>query len=138
MIRKKDVTIQEHKALALWAADCAEHVLPYFEREYPKDKRPRKAIEACRTWARTGIFRMDDVRNTSLASHAAAREAKNDAARFAARSAGQAMAVAHAPGHATAAAEYAAKAKGAAANANERELLYRRLSKHLVAQLKRS
>ena len=27
----------DQKILALWAADCAEHVLPYFE-----DKRPRR------------------------------------------------------------------------------------------------
>ena len=26
--------------LAIWAADCAEHVLPYFEERYPKDDRP--------------------------------------------------------------------------------------------------
>lgn len=24
---------QDHKSLVLWAADCAEHVLPYFEEE---------------------------------------------------------------------------------------------------------
>ena len=138
MIRKKEITAQEHRALALWAADCAEHVLPYFEREYPRDKRPRKAIEACRKWARTGIFRMADVRSTSLAAHAAARGAKDDAARFAARSAGQAIAVAHAPGHAIAAAWYAAKAAGAAANANESKWQLRRLPKRLVAKLKRS
>lgn len=40
--------------LAIWAADCDERVLPYFEEKYPEDNRPRKANEACRTWARTG------------------------------------------------------------------------------------
>jgi len=34
--------------LRLLAADWAEHVLPIFERAYPKDKRPRKAIKAAR------------------------------------------------------------------------------------------
>jgi hypothetical protein len=29
----------------LFACDCAERVLPIFEREYPNDKRPRNAIE---------------------------------------------------------------------------------------------
>jgi hypothetical protein len=24
---------QDHKSLVVWAADCAEHVLPYFEAE---------------------------------------------------------------------------------------------------------
>ena len=30
----------DHRSLALWATDCAEHVLPYFEEKYPKDDRP--------------------------------------------------------------------------------------------------
>ena len=38
------VAEQDHRALALWAADCAERVLPYFEELYPGDDRPRKAI----------------------------------------------------------------------------------------------
>ena len=101
----------DHKLLAIWAADCAERVLPYFEEAFPEDDRPRKAIEACREWARTGVFRMADVRGTSLAAHAAAREAEEySAARSAARATGQAMATAHVPTHSIAAAIYAATA----------------------------
>jgi hypothetical protein len=101
----------DQKTLAVWAADCAERVLHYFEEKYPGDARPRTAIEACRKWARTGIFRMDDVRKTSLAAHAAARDVQeDDAARSAARSAGQALATAHVAAHALAAARYAATA----------------------------
>ncbi len=137
MIRKNDITIKEHKALAIWAADCSEHVISYFEKEYPKDKRPRKAIAECRKWARTGIFKMADVRKTSLSAHAAARKCKNDAARFAARSAGQAMAVAHAPGHAISAASYAEKAAMAAAAENESEWQRKHIPKCLAAKLKR-
>jgi Imm-5 like putative immunity protein len=100
-----------HKTLAIWAADCAERVLPFFEHKYPEDDRPRKAIEALREWIRTGVFRMADVRRTSLAAHAAARNVKEDnPARSAARAAGQAMATAHVPAHALAAARYAATA----------------------------
>ena len=112
----------QHKVLAIWAADCANRVLPYFEKEFPEDDRPRKAIEACREWARTGIFRMADVRRTALSAHAAAREAKEDsAARFAARATGQAMATAHVPTHSIAAAWYAAKAIWAANPQNAKE-----------------
>ena len=83
----------DHRILAVWAADCAERTLPYFERNHPKDDRPRKAIVACREWACSGVFRMADVRKVSLAAHAAARQVKgDDAARSAARAAGQAMA----------------------------------------------
>jgi hypothetical protein len=112
-----------HKTLAIWAADCAERVLPYFEEKYPEDTRPRKAIEACREWARTGVFRMADVRKTALAAHAAARDVQEDnAARSAARAAGHAMATAHVPTHALAAAIYAATAVRDATNSNDDDL----------------
>lgn len=39
----------------LFAADCAEHVLPIFEEKRPNDKRPRKAIEAVRAYTRGEI-----------------------------------------------------------------------------------
>ncbi|MBA7479526.1 hypothetical protein ES707_14960 [subsurface metagenome] len=105
--------------MATWAADCAERVLPFFEKAYPEDDRPRKAIEACRTWVRTGVFKMDEIRGASLGAHAAAREAKeNDAACFAARAAGQAVATAHVSQHAFGGAYYALKAVAAADPAN--------------------
>jgi hypothetical protein len=126
-----------HKALAIWAAGCAGHVLPCFEKEFPKDKRPRKAIKALRTWVRTGIFRMADVRKSSLDAHAAARRAPEDsAARFAARSAGQAMACAHVPEHAIAAAWYAVKAAKAAGRGAESAWQYKHLPKRLRAAVK--
>jgi hypothetical protein len=113
-----------HKTLAFWAADCAERVLPYFEEKYPEDTRPRKAIEACREWARTGVFRMADVRKTALAAHAAARDVKEDnAARSAARAAGQALATAHVPTHALAAAIYATTAVRDAANSTDTDIV---------------
>lgn len=40
-------------ATRLWACDCAERALPHFEVSRPHDKRPRRAIEAARTFART-------------------------------------------------------------------------------------
>jgi hypothetical protein len=106
---------QDQTLLATWAADSAEHVLPFFERAHPKDTRPRKAIEVCRTWVRTGVFKMSEIRGASLAAHAAARAAKeNGKACFAARAAGQAVATAHVPQHAFGAAYYALKAVASA------------------------
>ena len=129
---------QDQRLLAICAADCAERVLPFFEKAHPKDDRPRKAIEACRTWVRTGVFRMADIHKASLDAHAAAREAKDDTARFAARAAGQAVATAHVPQHAFGAAYYALKAVAAADPANaevkiakERNRQSRRLPKNL-------
>jgi hypothetical protein len=111
----KKYSREDQMTMATWAADCAERVLPLFEEAYPGDDRPRKAIEACRTWVRTGVFRMAEIRGASLGAHAAARDAKeNDAACFAARAAGQAVATAHVPQHAYGAAYYALKAVAAA------------------------
>ena len=104
----------DQKILALWAADCAEHVLPYFEDKRPGDDRPRKAIEMCRDWAKTGVFSMAVIRSASLSAHDAAREVKeNDEACFAAHAAGQAVATAHVPTHALGSAIYGIRAAAA-------------------------
>jgi len=108
-----------HKTLAVWAIDCAERVLPYFEKKYPKDHRPRNAIKTLQTWINTGVFSMAVIRKASLASHAAAREAGEDnAARSAARAAGQAVATAHVPTHSIGAAIYALQAIHKATNSD--------------------
>jgi len=108
---KELVIKSDHKILGIWAADCAERVLPYFEEKYPKDDRPRKAIEDLRKWVKTDIFKMTNIREGSLAAHAAAREAdEGSAALSAARAAGQALATAHVSTHSIAAAVYAATA----------------------------
>lgn len=111
----------DHRTLAIWACDCAERVLPYFEKNYPEDGRPRMAIEAGRAWARTGIFKMAVIRKASLDSHAAARDARDagqNPACFAARAAGHAVATAHVEAHAFGGADYAIKATVAADASN--------------------
>ena len=47
----KKITAWNEKNARLFAADCAEHVLPIFEKQYPNDDRPRKAIYAARDFA---------------------------------------------------------------------------------------
>ena len=37
--------------LRLFACDCAEQALPTYEKDYPDDKRPRKAVETARLFA---------------------------------------------------------------------------------------
>src|SRR5574341_1547843 len=126
----------DHKALAVWAIDCVERVMPHFEEKYPQDHRPRDAIEALQAWIDTGVFKMADIRKASLASHAAAREVGEDnAARSAARAAGQAVATAHVPTHSVGAANYALQAihratissDADAAMAKERDWQYQHL-----------
>lgn len=107
------LTNTDHRLLALWAATCAEHVLPLFEAAQPADPRPRQAIEATRAWTR-GELKMMEAR--ALGGHAmgAARDLRG-AARFAAYAAGQAAVVAHVAAHELGAAAYAIKAARAAA-----------------------
>jgi len=108
-----------HKTLAVWAIDCAERVLPYFEKKYPKDHRPRNAIKTLQIWINTGVFNMAVIRKASLASHAAAREAREDsAARSAARATGQAVATAHVSTHSIGPAIYALQAIHRATNSD--------------------
>ena len=107
------LTDDDHHLLALWAAVCAEHVLPLFEAAQPADPRPRQAIEQVRAWTR-GEIRMWDSRSAGGHAMAAARPLQG-AARHAAFAAGQAGAVAHVAAHELGAAAYAIKAVRAAA-----------------------
>ncbi len=101
--------------LALWAADCAERTLAWFECEASSDTRPRDAIDGLRAFAR-GELRIGKVRALAAQAHAAAREVgARPAAVAAARAAGQAASVAHMAAHARGASAYAAKAAGLAA-----------------------
>jgi len=109
--RSLEWNLRYHRRFALLAAIEAKRVLPIFEREHPKDRRPRQAIEAIRAWAQgKRELGMAEVRKLSLGSHAAARAARSDAARFAARAAGHAVATWHVPTHAMGVPMYACKA----------------------------
>lgn len=44
----------DHHLLAIWAADCAEHVLHHFEQVRPGDDRPRRARGGAGTRAGRG------------------------------------------------------------------------------------
>lgn len=102
------LTQEDHALLALWAADCADWVLPLFEAEVPGDPRPREAIEAARAWAR-GDMPMMAARAAGGHAMGAARPLSGTA-RFAAYAAGQAACVGHVPEHDLGAAAYAIKA----------------------------
>jgi hypothetical protein len=114
----------DHHLLAIWAAICAEHVLPLFESVRPDDPRPRQAIEAARAWTRGELTMME---TRALGGHAmgAARDLSG-AARFAAYAAGQAAVVAHVAAHELGAAAYAIKAVRATAPEGEGESADRR------------
>ncbi len=102
----------DHRRLAMWAADCAEHVLHHFEVARPQDDRPRRAIELGRSWAR-GEIPWAEARTAAGHANAAARDLRG-AARYAAYAAAQAAAVGHVAAHELGAAAYAIRAVQAA------------------------
>ena len=64
----------DDKQLRLFACDCAERVLPIFEKECPEDNRPRKAIEVARLFA-DGEATHEELDAARAAAWAAARAA---------------------------------------------------------------
>ncbi|TCC47691.1 hypothetical protein E0H75_23340 [Kribbella capetownensis] len=127
------LTDSDHHLLALWAATCAEHVLPLFESVRPDDPRPRQAIEHARAWVR-GEVKMMEARAAGGHAMGAARDLTG-AARHAAYAAGQAGAVAHVAEHDLGAAAYAIKAAVAAADREEAEAVRRSECQWQRAQL---
>jgi hypothetical protein len=69
------VEVWNDRTARIFACDCAERVLPLFEKRYPNDRRPRTAIEVARKFADG---------KASKAELVAARDAAWDAARDAA------------------------------------------------------
>ncbi len=100
------LTEDDRRVLAVWAADCAERVVPRFQARAPHDCRPRDAIDGLRAFAR-GELRIGPVRALSAAAHAAARSVSDPAAVAAARAAGHAAGTAHMAAHARGAPAYA-------------------------------
>ena len=89
-----ELSMDELRAVARFAAGSAEEVLPAFEAVHPEDARPRKAIEAAWAFA-DGGRRMQLQRVAALDAHRAAAAAATEAARLAARAAGDAAAAAY-------------------------------------------
>jgi hypothetical protein len=109
----------QHRLLAGWAADCAEHVLDYFRLQHPDDDRPQRAIEQARAWSR-GEISMTQAREAAYAAQDAAKMATG-AARETARAAGHAVATAHMVDHELGAAAYAIRAVRAASSTDTRD-----------------
>ncbi|WP_205823105.1 putative immunity protein [Microbacterium hydrothermale] len=86
--------MDELRAVARFASDCAEELLPVFETVAPNDLRPREAIIAARTFA-GGAARSNLQRTAAVASHRAAKSVSEETARLAALACGDAAAAAY-------------------------------------------
>ncbi|MEU5980072.1 putative immunity protein [Streptomyces sp. NPDC047315] len=118
--RTIELTEDELRQIAGYAADCARRVLSIFERSRPADTRPRDAVAAADAFA-AGGRRTGALRQSAWAAHRAAREAESPAAVDAARAASLAAAAAYL--HPTASAHQVRHVLGAAAHAARAEEL---------------
>ena len=89
-----ELTLDELRVVAGYAAESAQAALPLFEEVATDDPRPREAIEAAWVFAH-GAGRSKLQRITAIGAHRAAREVSDEAAQYAARSAGDAAAAAY-------------------------------------------
>lgn len=89
-----DLTMDEVRAVARFAADCAQELLPDFEAVAPDDSRPRAAIDAARMFA-DGAPRSNLQRTAAFASHRAAKGVSEETAQLAALACGDAAAAAY-------------------------------------------
>lgn len=108
------------RVLRLIACDCAERVLPLYERAHPGDPRPRRAIEVSRRYA-DGLASLNELREarrraayTAADSAAASYDDAACAACAAAISAARAAADSAAASYADAYAAYAAERRAQA------------------------
>ncbi|BDM69844.1 hypothetical protein HEK616_33310 [Streptomyces nigrescens] len=89
-----ELTMDELRVVARYAAEAAQEVLAVFEDVSPSDPRPRAALDAAWEFV-NGARRTNVQRVTSLDAHRAAKEASTEASRLAARAAGDAAAAAY-------------------------------------------
>lgn len=83
------ISKQKHRTLVMWALDCAQEPLAYFESRYPNEMRLRRALELSEAWAR-GVIKMPEAKRAILDAHAVAKEIDDN----------ECIALAHAIGHA--------------------------------------
>lgn len=64
---------QNHRAIVLWAFDCAKETCAFVEEKYPHELRLRNALEMSEKWAR-GEIKMPQAKCSILDAHKAARD----------------------------------------------------------------
>lgn len=89
-----ELTMDELRAVARYAAACAEPALVIFARAHPDDPRPATALRAAWVFAE-GAPRSRLQRVAAVEAHRAAKDAATEAARHAASAAGDAAAAAY-------------------------------------------
>lgn len=96
---KKLIEQQKHRTLVMWALDCAKAPLTQFEKKYPQELRPRRALELCEAWSR-GEIKMPLAKRAILDAHAVAKEIDDSVYGALCHAIGQAGATVHVETHA--------------------------------------
>jgi hypothetical protein len=89
-----ELSTDDLRAVARYAADCAAQVLAGFEAVVPDDPRPREALAAARAFA-DGAARSNRQRTAAVAAHRAASAVDDEIARLGALACGDAAAAAY-------------------------------------------
>ena len=71
------IELQKHRTLVMWVFECAQIPLRLFEEKYPREHRPRIALEMCKAWAK-GEVKMPVAKKGILEAHAVAKEIEDD------------------------------------------------------------
>lgn len=119
-----------HRALVLWALDCAEGALAAFEAECPGEPRPRIALEQCGRWAR-GEIKMPEAKRAILDAHAVAKEVADRRLKALAHAIGQAGSTVHVGAHAPGLAFYELTAIALGAGDRRDALISERIGRYL-------
>ena len=119
----------DRRLLAVWAAACAERVLPLFKSDREAMADVEHALARTRAYGAGGSSAADEI-SKRLVAVKAARSATTPAGAAAARAVGQASAVAHMGAHALGAAGYTVKAI-ALANPGDPDLIAEEIQRQL-------
>lgn len=99
------IQVQSHRALIMWALDCAKRPLEQFEAKYPHERRPRICSDLAEEWAR-GKIKMPVAKRAILDAHAVAKEIDDEVYGALCHAIGHAGATVHVETHALGLAAY--------------------------------
>lgn len=90
---------QDHQTLILWALDCAMVPIKILQKKYPKEERPKIALQKSFEWA-TGLIKMPEAKKAILDCHRCAKEIKDEVDIALFHAIGQACSTVHVETHA--------------------------------------
>ena len=96
---RKNISLQDHRTLVLWALACAREPVALLRERYPQEERPETALQLCEDWA-AGKIRMPEAKRAILEVHAMAKELPWPADSARCHAVGHACATVHVETHA--------------------------------------